>query len=140
MPEATPKPATALEPLTAERLANACRVAESARDMAEAGVHPGHWNHYPYTTVLELAAEVERLSGQLQAIAQMPTTERNPDGEEQAAQSMQVAARTAVPAVEQQEPDICMVFSESGNAYHAFDYTPEDLEAEAARLRKEQRE
>jgi hypothetical protein len=32
--------------------------------------------------------------------------------------------------------DICMVFDDHGNAFHAFDYTPEALEHEAEVLRR----
>jgi hypothetical protein len=32
--------------------------------------------------------------------------------------------------------DVVMLYDECGNAYYAFEYTPEALEAEARRLRK----
>ena len=36
--------------------------------------------------------------------------------------------------------DACMVYDEHGNAFHYFEYTPEALEAEALKLRRERGE
>jgi hypothetical protein len=38
------------------------------------------------------------------------------------------------------ENDVCMVYDDHGNAFHYFDYTPEALEAEALKLRRERGE
>ena len=54
--------------------------------------------------VLWLLDERERLTEALRQIASMPTSERNPDGDEQAAHSMQVVADAALSAVSERKP------------------------------------